>query len=103
MKDTSVVKTKYEAVRDRLVEMRQSAYFATARDTLALAERAILQLERDQLDPDEIERLRLGHQRYEIARRMNPRQWADAWKLNLSTGKPFDEIIDDLGPFVLPK
>ena len=38
--------------------------------------------------------LKVGHDRYEIARRMNPRQWADAWKLNLSTGKPFDEIID---------
>jgi hypothetical protein len=44
----------------------------------------------------EIERLRIGNHRYETARRMNPRQWADAWKLNTSTGKPFDEIIDDM-------
>ena len=50
---------------------------------------------------DEIERLRAGHDRYETARRMNPQQWADAWKLNLSTGKPFDEIIDNLRPFMM--
>lgn len=46
--------------------------------------------------------LRTGHQRYETARRMNPRQWADAWKLNTTTGKPFDEIIDDMRPFMVP-
>ena len=44
----------------------------------------------------EIERLRIGHDRYETARLMNPQQWAEACKLNVSTGKPFDEIIDDL-------
>ena len=44
----------------------------------------------------------IGFQRYEVARRMNPRQWADAWKLNTTTGKPFDEIIEDLRPFMTP-
>ena len=44
--------------------------------------------------------LRLAAQRYETARRMSPRQWADAWKLNISTGKPFDEIIDHMRPFM---
>lgn len=42
---------------------------------------------------------RIGHERYETARRLNPQQWADAWRLNISTGKPFDAIIDDLRPF----
>ena len=54
-------------------------------------------------EPVDIERLRIGHARYEAARRMNPRQWADAWHLNLTTGKPFDEIIDDLMPFLKGK
>jgi len=44
-------------------------------------------------------RLRIGYERYETARRMNARQWSDAMSLNFSTGKPFDEIIDDLKPF----
>ncbi len=55
---------------------------------------------------DEIEHLRAmdktwraGHDRYETARRMSPRQWADAWNLNISTGKGIDEIVDDLRPF----
>lgn len=46
--------------------------------------------------------LQLGHERYDTARRMNPRQWAAAWKLNTTTGKPFDEIIDDMRPFMVP-
>ena len=46
-----------------------------------------------------VDSYKLGAKRYEIARRMNPRQWKDAWELNISTGKPFDQIIDELGPF----
>lgn len=42
---------------------------------------------------------RKGHMRYEIVRRMNVRQLRDAWQLNISTGKPFDQIIDELAPF----
>lgn len=49
---------------------------------------------------EELLRLRIAYKRYETARRMNPRQWAEAWKLNLTTGKPFDEIIDDMRPFM---
>jgi len=48
----------------------------------------------------EINRLSIGHARYETARRMNPRQWADAWKLNLRTGKGFDQIIDEMRPLM---
>ena len=51
---------------------------------------------------DEIDRLRIGHDRYQVARRMTPQQWAEAWKLNISTGKPFDEIVDNLRPFMTP-
>ena len=45
------------------------------------------------------QKLRIGFERYETARRMNPSQWADAWELS-STGKGFDEIVDDLRPFL---
>ena len=48
----------------------------------------------------ENERLAIGHRRYEIARRLNPVQWAAAFELNIKTNKPFDEIIDEMGPFV---
>jgi hypothetical protein len=46
--------------------------------------------------------MRKGYERYETARRMNPQQWSAAWELNLKTGKPFDEIIDDMRPFMVP-
>lgn len=46
------------------------------------------------------QKLRIGFERYETARRMSPRQWADAWTLSISTGKGFDEIVDDLRPFL---
>ena len=40
--------------------------------------------------------------RYETVRRLNVPQFRDAFVLNTRTGKPFDEIIDDLRPFVRP-
>jgi hypothetical protein len=43
--------------------------------------------------------LRKDAERYRTARQMNPRMWKEACMLNLSSGKPFDEIIDDLKPF----
>ena len=51
---------------------------------------------------DEIERFRQGYERYETARLMSPAQWGDAWRLNLKTGKGFDEIIDNLRCFLRP-
>jgi hypothetical protein len=51
---------------------------------------------------DELERLSIGNDRYETARLLTPRQWQDAYQLNISTGKKFDEIIDELKPLVRP-
>lgn len=51
---------------------------------------------------EELEALRLARDRYETARRMNPRLWAEAWELNALTGKQFDEIIDNMRPFIAP-
>ena len=50
---------------------------------------------------EEIAWWRLGCHRYETARLMPPAQWAEAWNLNITTGKPFDEIIDDMRPFLM--
>lgn len=47
-----------------------------------------------------IETLKVGHDRYETVRRMNVQQFQDAFVLNRRTGKPFDEIVDDLKPFL---
>lgn len=55
----------------------------------------------ERLNADKNERLRIGCERYDTARRMNPRLWEYAWKLNVQTGKPFDEIIDNLRPFMM--
>lgn len=54
------------------------------------------------LAKEELAELRLARDRYETARRMNPYQWKAAWELNLKTGKPFDEIIDNMRPFMFP-
>jgi hypothetical protein len=43
--------------------------------------------------------LRADAERYRTARKMRPVQWAAAWELNIRTGKPFDQIIDQLRPF----
>ena len=55
------------------------------------------------LAKSELEELRKASERYETARLMNPRQWAAAWEENIKTGKSFDEIIDDMRPFMLPR
>lgn len=47
----------------------------------------------------ELDRLRLGHDRYETVRRMSPAQFKEAWKINIETEKPFDQIIDELRSF----
>ncbi len=47
----------------------------------------------------EIARLKAGHDRYEVVRRMNVQQFQAAYVLNRRTGKPFDEIVSDLAPF----
>ena len=48
----------------------------------------------------EIRMLRKDAERYRTARCMTPHQWSAAWELNVVTGKPFDEIIDNMRPFV---
>jgi len=54
------------------------------------------------LAKEQLAELRLAAERYDTARLMSPRQWAAAWEINTSTGKPFDEIIDNMRPFMLP-
>ena len=51
---------------------------------------------------DEIERFRQGYERYETARLMKPSEWSEAWWRNITTGKSFDEIIDDMRPLMRP-
>ena len=48
------------------------------------------------------ERFKVGHDRYETARRMSARQWSDAVVLSVTTCKTFDQIIDELRPFMFP-
>ena len=38
----------------------------------------------------------LGWQRYEKVRKLNPAQFADLWKENLTTGVHFDILVDQL-------
>lgn len=50
----------------------------------------------------DLELARIGARRYETARRMAPNAWRDAWRLSLLSLKPFDQIIDELRPFMFP-
>lgn len=43
--------------------------------------------------------LKIDAQRYETAKKMTVAEWADARQLERVTGKPLDEIIDNLAPF----
>jgi hypothetical protein len=43
---------------------------------------------------DDLEIYRTGWRRYEIARRLNPQQWAECWLFSMEKGAPFDAVID---------
>ena len=45
------------------------------------------------------ERYRVGHDRYERVRRMTPRRFRELCAENIVTGKPFDQLVDELKPF----
>lgn len=38
-------------------------------------------------------------ERYQTVRRMHAQAFAEAYRLSINTGKPFDEIIDESRPF----
>ena len=45
----------------------------------------------------EIERLKVGHDRYETLRTLNPRQFADLYAESIKSGVAFDDLVDGLG------
>lgn len=76
-----------ETENKRIAELEQSV---TVRDT------EIARLETD------LELALVGARRYEVARRMNVRQLIDARTMHMH-GKPFDEIMDELRPYMFPQ
>ena len=61
------------------------------------------QVEKSKYQKELLSRIGKGERtidRYELIRRLSPRDFSDIYQLNISTGKPFDEIIDNLLPFV---
>lgn len=42
------------------------------------------------------EGLKLGHDRYEKLRKLNPRGYSDLWNRALTGDKRFDELVDEL-------
>jgi hypothetical protein len=53
---------------------------------------ACVKAQRDELRDKQLK----GYQRYETVRKMSLRAFGEAYHENLSSGKPFDEIIDEL-------
>ncbi len=92
--------------RDEVIKDRPGRYMLIehAFDIAARADARIAELEQSVARLEtELELARVGALRYETARRMDPHRWGDAWKLSLFTGKHFDEIIDELRPFMFPQ
>lgn len=46
----------------------------------------------------DVARQRKGHERYETVRRLTPRQFSDTWRVSITSGKPLDELVDDMMP-----
>ena len=76
---------------------RADARIAELEQSVTVRDAEIARLETD------LELARIGARRYETVRRMGAHQWGDAHSLNLLTGKPLDQIIDELRPFMFPQ
>lgn len=59
MIDPPKIKSRYAAVLNALDEMQQSPYYAVRREVLAQAERAIVELEKDNSEAQEVYRILL--------------------------------------------
>ena len=44
----------------------------------------------------ELTKHELGYERYEKLRKLNPRQFQELWETNLTTGQPFDGLVDKI-------
>lgn len=86
----------------RIAELRYSEAGEPFDDALDIADAALktndakIAKPREQTD---IGRLLTGYERYETVRRMRPDQFKAAINLSISTGKSFDQIIDELKAF----
>lgn len=58
-------------------------------------EREFLHKDMSQLYDHHILELKIGHDRYEKVRKLNPRQFLDLWTKCLMTDAKFDEEIDN--------
>ena len=73
---------------------RQIAY-ALEMDVLPEIKRLRLQLA-TRATAEELERFKTGHERYEKIRRLNVPQFQALFQKNLSSGKSFDSLVDEL-------
>ena len=46
------------------------------------------------LSAEQIQRLQRSHDRYEYVRRLNPRQFAELYRVNIRGGVAFDDLVD---------
>jgi len=46
--------------------------------------------------PGIVRDLKIGHDRYETVRLLNPRQFAEIYDKNIKTGIPFDTLVDQM-------
>ena len=51
--------------------------------------------------PGIVRDLKIGHDRYETVRLLNPRQFAELYDKNIKTGIPFDALVDQMSNAVL--
>ena len=85
-------------LRDQVVKLTDQAK-ALGKQVEQEAVYSSMQFDRIKELEAESERLGIGHERYETVRRMSAQQFKDVFTLNVRTGKPFDQIIDELRPF----
>lgn len=87
-----MIKTKEQIISEMCFTSRHDYGFGGMTDK----ERDSLRRYMDQLYHHHIQELKIGHDRYEKVRKLNPRQFLDLWTKCLMFDAKFDEEIDKL-------
>jgi hypothetical protein len=90
------------SITDLIEELRRQSKLRNATWPCVLLSDLLPLLDSYEALSAEVERLKVGNDRYETVRRMSVQQFRDAYALNIRASKSFDKIIDELKPFREP-
>jgi hypothetical protein len=91
-----MIKSKEQIVSEMCLTSNHSYGLPFIYGTMTNDEKDALRRDMEQLYHHHIQELKIGHDRYEKIRKLNPKQFLDLWTKCLMTNAKFDEEVDKL-------